>query len=442
MAKKIPECPPIPKTRHQARETREFQIQLVTPMFGGGVVAGEPDPTFPIRGTSIRGQLQFWWRATVGAQYETLAELHTAQSEIWGSTERVSRVQVLVENVQASVPVPCAKYPPRDDGKLQLKWEASFSGQQNTLPYALFPFQGQLSKDRKRIEEQPASYIATANFQLILQCPSELWAKVEPAVWAWVNFGGIGARTRRGCGSLFCAELAPASVAESDLITWFRQGGGTSEPQLREWPTLPSRLIYRPQPVQPIDAWNHVIRLLKHFRQGVELGRNPGQHNNRPGRSRWPEPETIRQVTQMRAPGHPRLAHIPEDAFPRAEFGLPIVFHFQGQGEPQDTVLYPASDADGGKRERMNSPLILKPLMLANGESIPLMMRLVTPELTNVELYQGANLLPLPLPMAIRGARLATYANSPMSGTGSETAIDAFLALAKQPDNGFKEVGR
>jgi CRISPR type III-B/RAMP module RAMP protein Cmr1 len=38
-------------------------------MFGGGVVAREVDETHPIRETSIRGQLQFWWRATAGAKY-------------------------------------------------------------------------------------------------------------------------------------------------------------------------------------------------------------------------------------------------------------------------------------------------------------------------------------------------------------------------------------
>jgi hypothetical protein len=56
---------------------------------------------------------------------------------------------------------------------------------------------------------------------------------------------------------------------------------------------------------------------------------------------------------------HSRLTDIPDDAFPRAELGLPIVFHFQEQGDPPDTVLYPANDSQGKKRERMASPLIL-----------------------------------------------------------------------------------
>ncbi|MFO0881807.1 MAG: type III-B CRISPR module RAMP protein Cmr1, partial [Gemmataceae bacterium] len=59
---------------------RSYDIELVTPMFGGGVVTRENDRSFPIRATAIRGQLQFWWRATVGAQYSTRQELRAAQS--------------------------------------------------------------------------------------------------------------------------------------------------------------------------------------------------------------------------------------------------------------------------------------------------------------------------------------------------------------------------
>ena len=58
-----------------------FEIELITPIFGGGVSTRVNDPDFPIRPTSIRGQLQFWWRATVGAECETLRELRKKQTE-------------------------------------------------------------------------------------------------------------------------------------------------------------------------------------------------------------------------------------------------------------------------------------------------------------------------------------------------------------------------
>ena len=76
---------------------RSYEIELITPLFGGGVETRVNDPSFPIRPTSIRGQLQFWWRATVGAQCATRQELRAEQSSVWGDTTQASRVQVRVD---------------------------------------------------------------------------------------------------------------------------------------------------------------------------------------------------------------------------------------------------------------------------------------------------------------------------------------------------------
>jgi CRISPR-associated protein Cmr1 len=200
----------------------------------------------------------------------------------------------------------------------------------------------------------------------------------------------------------------------------------------------------------PIDAWNQVIELFQYFRQGRDLGRNPGQQSNRPGRSRWPEPETIRRVlinpvNPERGWKHGRLDHIPNDAFPRAEFGLPIVFHFQGNGDPPETVLYPAAQAHVVEPERMASPLILKPLALSNGKAVSMIVRLQTQPLNGIVLQQGETLHTLSPNIVIRGPQLATYRNSPLSLVRSGSALEAFLALAQNPENsenGFQEVIR
>jgi CRISPR-associated protein Cmr1 len=196
---------------------------------------------------------------------------------------------------------------------------------------------------------------------------------------------------------------------------------------------MPDVLLVGKQEQAPIDAWKQVIGCLQKFRQGEEVGRNRGS-GNRPGRSRWPEPETIRRVTERRSPRHARLAHIPNDAFPRAEFGLPIVFHFQGEGEPPDTVLYPLG------AERMASPLILKPLALANGKAVPLILQLISPSLTGVELKRGSTALELPDTTVVRARRLAIYRDSPLSASHYGSAVEAFLAYAR--NNGFEEITR
>jgi CRISPR-associated protein Cmr1 len=420
---------------------RSFDIELITPMFGGGVETRTNDPGLPVRTTAIRGQLQFWWRATVGAQYPTRQELRAAQSAIWGSTERASRVQVLIENVRVDKAEPCAKFD--DDKKSPGKfrsmptWNRPFSN--TSLSYALFPFQGQLADGRTRIEVEPAACIRKTSFRLTLRCPNDLWPHVEPAVWAWLSFGGLGSRTRRGCGSIFSKALAPKDAA--DLAAMWKRYMPALFP-LREWPTMAESVLIEKEQTDAISGWDRVIGRFRHFRQGVGRGRNQGHQPNRPGRSRYPEPETIRTIMwNPKQPWpHERLEDIPNDAFPRAELGLPIVFHFQGQGEPPDTVLYPSDDAEGKKRERMASPLILKPLALENGKALPLIMVLKAPSLTGVDLRRGDTSLPLPQSTVIRDARLSSYRDSPLAGSPNGSALEAFLAFARS--EGFTEVLR
>ena len=108
-----------------------------------------------------------------------------------------------------------------------------------------------------------------------------------------------------------------------------------------------------------LEAWKVAVDALKTFRQGAGVGRNPGRHH-RPGRSRWPEPDAIRRRTGRHAPGH-EPQHPVNDFYPRAAFGLPIVFHFKDKDDPgtgrdeSPPVLVP------NRGDRMASPLILRP---------------------------------------------------------------------------------
>ncbi len=384
----IPVCPKPPVARSSGRTTKEYRISVVTPLFGGGVEAGEPDETLPIRGTSIRGQLQFWWRGTRGAGFSTREELFARHAEVWGTAERASPVEMDIRNVVASQERSCASYEwnpkaRQGQGGWRLIWDPLFAG---SLPYVLFPFQGQQPRSRhESAEEAPAHFIETASFRARFRYPASLREDVETAVWAWVNFGGLGARTRRGCGALLCEELAPRGV--NDLQRWFRNGSLNGERNVRDWPTMSTSILIGSPPEASLDAWKRIIGLLQAFRQGEGIARNP-----------------------------------------------------KTQGEPPDTVLYPSCGPNGDSRERMASPLILKPLVLADGKAVPLIMQLVTPGLVGVDLKQGNKSLNLPKTTEVRAGRLATYRDSPLAGSASGSAVEAFLSHARQ--NGFREITR
>ncbi|HTU89716.1 MAG TPA: RAMP superfamily CRISPR-associated protein, partial [Gemmataceae bacterium] len=381
-----------------------------------------------------------------------------------------SRVQVLVEVIDVSDPAPCAKIewnPQARQGKgaWRLNWQAPFTA---ALPYALFPFQGELPPPKKNesVSVPSAACIQKANFRLTIRCPEDLWTQVEPAVWAWVNFGGLGSRTRRGCGAIkgrevevdeggsilrTIKELAPKDAA--DLAAMWKKYVPKPYP-VREWPTMPSQFLCHPNSGKLFEQWNRVIGLLRDFRQ--KAGGSPG-HPRPPGpdRSWYPEPDTIRRITGDCSAGHDPSSHLSggnplPDGFPRAEFGLPIVFKFidDKNGDPQRTTLHPyvggtAEDRGtprspdihitGGEiKDRMASPLILKPLALATDGALAVILPMQTSGVGHVAIVDesGADRTPRHT-VPIRDATLVGYPDSPIRGlstTGS--ALEAFLNLA------------
>nr|WP_235283788.1 MULTISPECIES: type III-B CRISPR module RAMP protein Cmr1 [Thermus] len=64
----------------------ERTYRLLTPLFGGGVEPRLADPVTVVRGTEVRGQLRFWWRAVRGWQAEgDLKRLFDLEAAIFGS---------------------------------------------------------------------------------------------------------------------------------------------------------------------------------------------------------------------------------------------------------------------------------------------------------------------------------------------------------------------
>lgn len=473
----IPSRPGTPVTP-TSENIREYIIELITPLFGGGASTRVNDTDFPIRPTAIRGQLQFWWRATVGAQYPDKDALRSAQSAVWGDTTRASpvRIRVDVDVESVSTPVPCARYEldNKNPGKFRSRpsWNTPFDSNDSALPYALFPFQGQLDSERSSIEVKPAEYINKPKFRLTISWTKEVdFAKqVEPAIWAWVNFGGLGSRTRRGCGAIYCKELAPQNLASLDK--WYRDRIPANRHEIREWPTMPTQILYSQNLDDPLAQWNHVIRLLKDFRQKAGKGLGYARPLG-PGRSWYPEPDTIRRIMNRHSHGHDPYKHLSgnrplPDGFPRAELGLPIVFKFinDNKGEPSQTTLHPyledrqndsvttdSSDirsTAGEIKDRMASPLILRPLGISNDLAVSIVVVLQTPGVQKVALLDknGEDLCPRHS-VPVQDSKFVEYPDSPIRGlTKKGSALEAFLnfavqtaAMNKQNSNsGFRSV--
>ena len=292
------------------------RCKLITPMFGGGVKPGEVDCEMPIRASALRGQLRFWWRLLHGAGKKPV-DLFDAESKLWGgiSSEgpRTSRVTLQVKGA------------PVEEQRLITKNELARSRPPGLPAYALI----------LEPKDDPELLQAGYSFELVLQTaiPRQQEEVLEALRW-WASFAGVGARTRRGLGAVRVASddigLTPVTAEEVEARNgWMVTGQPKSN---------------------AIEAWQDAVGALQRFRQGKDIGRNPGQ-GNRPGRSRWPEPDTIRHVIGTHATAHEPEHRAAEGFYPRAAFGMPIEF----RGDPQDQVLNP----DG--HDRMASPLILRP---------------------------------------------------------------------------------
>lgn len=387
----------------------------------------------PVRVPSIRGHLRFWWRATRGAGFSRGGDLRGKEAEIWGSVENPSPVVIDVEINSPGSRYRCAN-PPDDGGSPQFK--------RNHPSYALFPFQGS-----RKEGIDPGECISGISFKLHVDYPQEFSNDVGAALWAWLNFGGIGARTRRGCGALYCKEFAPP---DSETVGgWYSEklrNYGITPPARsspKGWPTLPDKILIRADGnADAMKCWSDVVGLLQEFRQGVGVGRNYGQTKNRPGRSRWPEPESIRGITGKRYHGYQPMPQMPQDAFPRTEFGLPIIFHFPQNGDPGAPELYPIRG--GAEKTRMSSPLILRPLRCQNGECLQEILCLVTEPVREVVLNKGSNLPHRST--RIRDKGFARYPNSPLGPPGpglkprsaAGSALEAFCAYAERENNFMK----
>ena len=300
------------------------RCKLITPMFGGGVTPGEVDREMPIRASALRGQLRFWWRLLYRADRKP-SDLFDVESDLWGGISskgpQASRVTLQVKGAPAG-------------NQLVAKSELANSSPPGLPAYGLILDRG----------EDPVLLKSGYDFDLMLRFRQTVthqredrWKEVLEALRWWASFGGVGARTRRGFGAVKVesddVELKPVTDEE------VKARGG--------W------MVSGQPESNAIKAWRDAVNMLQRFRQGPDVGRKRGQ-GNRPGRSRWPEPNAIRRAAGRHAPKH-EPEHRAKGFYPRAAFGLPIVFHFKDREDPPDQVLNP----DG--HDRMASPLILRP---------------------------------------------------------------------------------
>lgn len=367
-------CPSIENVRKlKQNNIIMFTVNLktITPILGGGVKNRCLDEVDIIRPPTIRGHLRLWWRALYGGKFNNVKDLKKEEYAIWGGMgdnrdmPHRSRVEITVRNVTEN------------------KEDKSDISLGDSAGYVLWPARGQKNKDGTYKVPPAPRYKEGIQFQLVVRCPADLETVIRNTVQAWILFGGYGSRTRRGLGALTVTQDAqlwlPAECTWEAISKLFREIDLKKNLTARHFPQLAYLDAWYSDPQKnSISCWHKAISWLRNFRQEAVSGKNQnqdcarcaGSQPNKPGRSNWPEPDKVRHLRNIKTGHIPRYNDKP--VFPRAGFGLPIVSNPPRSdiefGGPFEIIWY---SKDGELQERLGSPLILKPLPLANGQFVP-----------------------------------------------------------------------
>lgn len=326
---------------------RTFEFKLITPMFGGGTESWILDLHAPLRAQSVKGQLRFWWR-TMQTEKDHRKLLYEENS-LWGgkcgTEERVKSLVSIAINNQKNV------------NKVEAEMENDYACDGSIVPkYVIFPITDKV-KDGAKI-----NFVTQLTFTLQVSFPKDQEKVVVDTLKLWCLFGGVGARTRRGTGSLYCSELMADFESAETISAFLKQWKLGDVSHCAPYPQLNGSIFatQKGSSNDAADVWRSFLESYGEYRQEPGVGRSKGD-GRKPGRSYWPEPDAIRNITGKSTLRHSKPVNS-ESWFPRAAFGLPIITRFKDAEDPPESELKPENGT------RWPSPLILKVIKLNNGD--------------------------------------------------------------------------
>ena len=319
----------------------EVRYRVVTPLFCSGA-----DPTRPeLRPASFKGVLRYWWRALAWSRCGgNLKTIRQQEDVLFGSAgggqSRVS-LRLLPAGklnpiaVDQVLTVPATHGRPVGEGARYLGYgvmEAFANKKKGTQA-------GQLMRACL------APFDFTVQMRVRVQCERQLKSLTDALV-AIGTLGGMGARSRKGYGSLVLQFLrvdsmeplrAPKSTAElrGKIAALRPDGGGTALPEFTALSSGTRHVLVTSDRKTPIELLDLVGRELVRFRswghQGRILQNEQSEMNFRDDHDLMMRPS---QRTK-----HPR----------RIAFGLP-----HNYGKRPDQQVGPS-----GKRDRRASPMFI-----------------------------------------------------------------------------------
>ncbi len=188
-------------------EKLEYELEFITPAFIGGANPGEVSE---LRPASIVGMLRYWFRVIVGAFVESTEELFKLESELFGNQEKAGKVWVRVKDKVCKKLDKCVTTSFNEDsGKIYLGYGniLYLNFKENKNHRRDYKLLYNLCREKsKRLKgfffvKPMLSKETTANIEIIT--PEKLRKKIEALIYIFSQIGALGARNRRGWGSLY-----------------------------------------------------------------------------------------------------------------------------------------------------------------------------------------------------------------------------------------------
>ncbi|MGH3942388.1 MAG: type III-B CRISPR module RAMP protein Cmr1 [Pseudonocardiaceae bacterium] len=343
-------------------------LQVRTPLFGGEDPTGADGP--PTRVPAIRGALRFWFRAlAAGHGVTALPALWAAEEAVFGSTSTPSAIRLRVPR-QPTMSGRGSKPGWATTG--QPARRLGFDGAQYLLGQGLWDYNAGL---RRGYVEPGEPFDIDIGFS----ADEQVNARFMLAFWAWLTYGGLGARTRRGFGQLVCVGVRdelPCGWTYADLLpppdadAWHILGGCAVPAALPGRDALGWGSLL-PAPTPEGESLPELPTLAPRWWSGSVIDRRAGSFGealHRAGlRWRWfragQDHDDRRKPTQhIRSPEWTNVIHGTDDRYPIAAFGLPVGYFSSSSGFKATVEPKLA-----GTPPRRASPVWLRPVLLPDG---------------------------------------------------------------------------
>ena len=327
----------------------EIKIEFITPAFIGGV---DNKNISEFRISSLKGLLRFWWR--VYQQYNSEEELYKKESQIFGDTDHKSTFSI--SSVQPLEPI--------------IGSGQSFNLNQEGIKYLFFSMYGSYGRSAWL---NPGTTI-DLKFRFF---KGEYIKDILTSLWWLENFGGIGARSRRGAGSFRIREISgldgidgipkfmyqEKNLSINSIDSFLKDNINIILPCSLS--TLPSYTAYRNgfsrfKVLTGYSSWekaaNSIGQILAGYRRSDITNSSAPFHN-----------EAV-ALHNFATTGN----YTGPNTLTKTAFGLPIIYRFRNRntrtGRPTG-LIDEFVEASGEDKTRRGSPLFIKIGCLPNNEN-------------------------------------------------------------------------